>query len=283
MYDAVFVPTPKYVPPKWETTDLGEFVQYDPKFFKVVQIPEKQRMGLMCIRPKGEIPQPVGLTDYGYMFADSRIGSVDITGWNFSKVSSMAGFFMNCKRMDRVNCDGIDFRECIDFHRMFYNCDGLKEILIESWRLDEVSDCEEMFAECNKLHTCVISRWNTYKLDTTVAMFENCISLKHINCSGWITPDLNIANRMFKGCEKLKYANIRFTNVKGLMDMDRIFMDCVSLKEVVLPDFSEMPDVTLYLAFDGTPRNIWPPEYVEFMNKRAADKINNPVGDWGSA
>ncbi|MCM1440697.1 MAG: hypothetical protein NC131_16080, partial [Roseburia sp.] len=64
MYDAVLVPTPKYVPPKWETTEMGEFVQYDPKYFEVFQIPDKQRLGLRCIRPKGQIPQPVGLSDY---------------------------------------------------------------------------------------------------------------------------------------------------------------------------------------------------------------------------
>lgn len=98
MYDVVFVATPKYIPTKWETTDLGEFVQYDPKFFTVVQIPGKQRFGLKCIRPKGEIPQPVGLTDYDYMFADTKIGSVDMTGWNFQHVQSLAAFYMNCKK-----------------------------------------------------------------------------------------------------------------------------------------------------------------------------------------
>lgn len=269
MYDAVFVPTPKYVPDKWITEDLGEFVQYDPKFFKVVQIPEKQRMGLKCIRPKGEIPQPVGLTDYGYMFADSKLGSVDMSGWDFSEVKSMAGFCMNCRRMDKVKCDGLDFRNCVDFHRMYYNCDGLKGIDMQTWLLDEISTTAEMFAECDKLQECVVGKWNTTKLDTTMGMCENCRSLVRFDCEGWNTPDLNVANRMLKGCTKLEYANLKFNNVKGLIDMDMVLMDCKSLKTVVMPDLAESPNCTLYLAFDGTPERVRPKEYDEFMNKYA--------------
>lgn len=279
MYDVDFVPTPKYVPTDWRTVDLGQFVQYDPDYFREFQIPGKQRMGLKCIRPKGKIPQPVGLTDYGYMFADTKLGSVDMTGWDFSEVESLAGFYMNCKRLDDVVCDGLDLSSCVEFYRMFYNCDGLKVLDAGSWILDEISTAEEMFAECNDLQVLTIKGWNAAKLDTARSMCENCKSLKKLDLSGWVTPDLNAINRMCKGCKKLTYANIQFTNVKGLIDLDRCFMDCESLKTVVLPDFNEMPkNHTLYLMFDGAPRRVWPQEYHDFMEKRAMEKKRDKSG-----
>lgn len=280
MYDAVLVPTPKYVPPSWETTDLGEFVQYDPKFFEVWQIPETQRLGLRCIRPKGKIPQPVGLTDYGYMFADSRIGSLDMTGWDFSEVKSLAAFLMNCKRMDKIKCDGLNLKKCVDFHRCFYNCDGLDGIDINSWDLDEVSIFNEVFAECTNLVYCLCSNLNVMRLDETTGMYENCVNLRELDLSGWFTPDLNNANRMCKGCKKLRFADIRFTNVKGLRDMDEIFMDCVSLKKVIMPDLTESENCSLYLAFDGTPLSVRPKEYIEYMEKRKARDKENKKNEW---
>ena len=279
MYDVVLVPAPKYIPPKWKTVDLGEFVQYDPKYFKEVQIPEKQRMGLKCIRPKGEIPQPVGLTDYGFMFADTRLGSVDMTGWDFSQVRSIAGLCMNCKHITKIKCDGLDFRNCVDMHRAFYNCDGIKYINVETWLLDEISTAAEMFAECSKLIECIVGRWNTVKLDSIMAMYENCASLKRVDLSGWDTTDLNVANKLCKGCTSLEYANIRFENVKGLIDLDRAFLGCKHLKEVIMPDLSESPNCTLYLAFDGTPKSVRPPEYDAFM-KKFEEMKNQRTGAW---
>lgn len=279
MYDVVFIPTPKYVPENWETADLGEFVQYDPKYFEVFQLPDQLRLSLRCKRPKGKIPQPVGLTDYSYMFADTRLGSVDMTGWDYSNVRRLAGFFMNCKRMDKCKCNNLDLRKCIDFERTFYNCDGLDEIDISTWQLDEVSIFNEMFAECTGLERCYISGLNVKKLDEATAMFENCISLKFIDCTGWVTPDLNNINRMCKGCTKLKSAKIRFTNVKGLRDADRIFMDCRSLKEVQLPDWSETENCTLYLSFDGTPLSVRPQEYKDYMAKRRREEGKDDNND----
>lgn len=281
MFDAVFVPTPRYVPTSWETIDIGEFVQYDPKFFIQVQIPEKQRLGLKCIRPKGNIPQPVGLSDYSYMFADCKMSSVDMTGWNFSNVHKMAGFFINCKKMKKVKCDRLDFRKADDFHRMFYNCDSLIDIDVNSWNLDEISITIEMFAECNKLRSCAISNWNAYKLDAATAMYENCRSLERIDLSGWDGSDLNVINRMFKGCIKLKYADIRFRNLKGLIDADRAFMDCGSLCEVLMPDLSESPDVTLYLTFDGCPLSVQPQIYKDYMERRSAINKTKSASSWG--
>lgn len=280
MHDVALVPTPKYVPNKWETTDLGEFVQYDPKFFAVVQIPDKQKLGLKCIKCSGKIPQPVGLTDYSYMFSGSSIQTIDMTGWDFSKVTSMAAFFMNCKKLDRVKCGALNFSQCVYFNKMFYNCDDLVKIDVDDWVLDEVSDCNFMFAECNKLKQIDFAHWNTTKLDECTAMFENCISLRSVDCSSWFTPDLNSANRMFKGCINLRSANIRFNNIKGLRDLDRIFMDCRSLKSVVMPDLTESENATLYLAFDGTPNSVRPQEYADFMSKRAVEKSAHAGNAW---
>ena len=97
------------------------------------------------------------ITDMSYLF-DNVNHNFDISCWDVSNVTNMAGMFYCCKNFD---CDlsKWDVSNVIDMKSMFDCCINFEGKGLENWNLEKIAFCYDMFYGCDKM---TIPSW--YKL-----------------------------------------------------------------------------------------------------------------------
>lgn len=123
-----------------------------------------------------------GYTDMTEMFFgdDASITTMDLSGWNTSKVTNMK--------------------------RMFGGCTSLTSLDLSSFDTSNVTTMESMFQGCRSLTSLDLSGWNTSKITNNVTgmgwMFVDCTSLKTIRMVGCSEETINkVWEKMPSGCK----------------------------------------------------------------------------------
>lgn len=106
-------------------------------------------------------------TDMRGMFAScSSLTSLDLSGWDVSKVKTMGGHYQMSDAM-------------------FQGCSSLTSLDLSGWDMSNVTNIGGMFTGCKNLATVGdLSGWDTSSVDGMYAVFADCSSLS-VNCSSW--------------------------------------------------------------------------------------------------
>lgn len=191
-------------------------------------------------------------TDNGYSCMDllKNMKTLNISGWDTSKVKSFYALFEGCTNLEKIigiedlnvsNAHTIShmFNKCENLTKLdlskwkvgnvtmttglFYGCIRLEEIKgIETWQFNTVGNLsfDSMFNECESLRSIDISSWKVKNVRDCDCMFRRCYELTSIgDISGWKLEHIDSMEKMFFGCTKLK--NIGNINVWSDVDYDR--------------------------------------------------------------
>lgn len=211
---------------------------------------------LTCVSAAEKIPQPIGLTDLTGIFeGNQQLTTLNLTDWDFSKVSSIKEICKDCTNLKMIKCNGAKFnslKDCSyafdncrsleivedagwdlstveDANRMFRNCVCLKKIDCSEWKMKSVKDITSIFYGCEYLHEIGIESWEVVNLETADLAFAKCKSLEGIDFSKWCTTKIRKANGLLKGCESLTSAD--FSNWKNTeISMYSLMDQCNNLK-----------------------------------------------------
>ncbi len=116
------------------------------------------------------------VTRMDLMFAVHKLKTLDVTGWDVSKVK--------------------------DMHQMFYWC-GSSSILteikgLETWNTESVTNMSDMFRSCQKLVLSdELADWNTSNVTNMADMFHDCYAIAELDLSGWNTSKVTNMSNMF--------------------------------------------------------------------------------------
>lgn len=99
--------------------------------------------------------------DMRYMFYESsKLNAINgITNWNTSAVTTTAQMFAYCGSNLSLNLSGWSVSKVTDFNHMFYYS-GLISVNISNWRFKDSANVNSMFGYCNNL-TTIITNENT--------------------------------------------------------------------------------------------------------------------------
>lgn len=190
----------------------------------------------------------------------NNVVTIDITGWETSKVTSMYRMFNDCYSLERIiGIDDLDVSSVenmsyvfwnnaklasLDLSKwnthnvysmavMFYNCIKLEEIVgIENFDLSKTSNINAMFKECNALKKLDLSKWAVSAVQHVEQLFFACTNLEELNLSNW---KLNVSSSeyMFNICKNLKKLNLTgFEFDERISDMKYMFNRCESLEHI---------------------------------------------------
>lgn len=111
-----------------------------------------------------------------------------------------ANLFASCSSLTTLDVSGWDTSKVTDMSEMFYCCFALTSLDVSGWDTSNVTNMYCMFGGCNKPTSLDVSKWDTKKVTNMSDMFRSCKALTTIYAgSGWNTDKVTSSNDMFYG------------------------------------------------------------------------------------
>ena len=141
----------------------------------------------------------MGLLFYGCSSLTSVVGLSDL---KTPAVTSMDAMFEGCTSLTSLDLSGWDTSKVTSMCSMFDNC-PFSSLDLSGWDISKVRDMRWMFAGCTSLASLDLSGWNTSQVVEMYRMFSSCTSLASLDLSGWDTSKVTSMDAMFFRCSKL--------------------------------------------------------------------------------
>lgn len=138
---------PTTAPQGWVTEMInGEQVSYDPLVFRRGTGGAKSPKALAYCGPMlGVVTQPIGLSDYSYMFTRTPITKVNLDRWNVDGVKNMEGMFSTCMSLTELRINSWRVGKCRNLSRMLESCLNLSVLHMTDWEPDNLEEIDDMF------------------------------------------------------------------------------------------------------------------------------------------
>ena len=192
------------------------------------------------INPKtGSIKQSCTMFDHC-----SKLSSIDISSFDFSKVTIMHAIFLDCYNLEKIIFPNKTKNSLVkDFSYVFLNCNKLTSIDLSNFEFSSILDMRYLFYNCTNLNTIIWPKENTTFFSYDVRTF----SYMFFNCSSLISIDLSM-----------------FYYFNGISDLSYMFSNCKNLKFIKLSG---------YLDWQAAPVNVY--FYFDKVYKAIKTTINN--------
>ena len=180
------------------------------------------------------------LTDCWNMFTGlSNLIEIDLTNFDFSKVTRMNSMFQNCLNLEYIKFNNNIEKKLIvnDMSYMFDNCRSLKNLDLSNLDTFNLIKMSQTFSNCWSLTSLNFNGFNTSLVTTFMGMFNNCSSLISLDLSSFNTSQVSFLNSMFYFCTSLTSINLSSFNTSNVLTMDKMFFECNKLKSLDLSNF----------------------------------------------
>ena len=168
----------------------------------------------------------VNNTSTNSMFRDcSKLKSLDLSSFNTSKVTNIAGMFWNCSRLTSLDLSG--------------------------WDTSMVTTIGSTFRDCSALTSLDLSDWDTLMITSMNNTFQGCSALTSLDLSGWDTSSVTAMNSMFYGCSALTSLDLSNFDTLNVIDMGGVFRDCSALTSLDVSNFDTSKVVDMQYMFSG--------------------------------
>lgn len=159
------------------------------------------------------------------------------SGFDTSKVPSMASMFRNCKKLTSVQWTDQPVQSALLLDLTLFNTEN-------------VEDMNLMLGGCNSAQDIrFASSIDTSKVRDMSLMFADCFELKALDLSGFDTSSVVSMKEMFRTCRSLRTMDIRKFQTEKTMDMSLMFANCAQLQTVYLPISPTAPEALLDSMF----------------------------------
>ena len=197
-------------------------------------------------------PAMASVTNLTATFSYSNLGSINVSNWDTSKVTTMINTFSYCRNISKLDISKWNTTNVTNMRGMFYYCNSLKSLDISKWDTSKVLDMSGMFQECTQIEAPLdVSKWNTSNVTAMKSMFEYCSS-PSLDVSKWNTSNVTNMDRMFSDTEvteldiskwdtskvttmsnmfrhsKVKNLDLSKWNISKVVNMDFMFSDSYS-------------------------------------------------------
>ena len=104
------------------------------------------------------------IEDMSYLFAMSKLSSIDLTTLNTKKVKNMSHMFYGCGSLKSLDFTNLDTSLVEDMSYMFSNCDSLSQLIFGDFKTNNVKNMSHMFSDCISLKQLEVSGFKKSKI-----------------------------------------------------------------------------------------------------------------------
>ena len=192
------------------------------------------------------------VTSMLYMFAGcSSLSSLDLSSFDTSKVTSMFYMFGGCSKLASLDLSGLDASSATDMGSMFAGCSSLSSLDFSSFGTSKVTGMSYMFYGCSSLASLDLSSFGTSKVISMYCMFDGCSSLSSLDLSSFDTSKVTGMYGMFYGCSSLSSLDLSSFGTSNVTDMAFMFYGCSSLSSLDLSSFDTSKVTSMHGMFHG--------------------------------
>lgn len=120
----------------------------------------------------------------------STSSSLDLSGWNVSKITSMYNMFSSAT-IPALDVTGWNTNNVTSMNSMFDTFRGSTIVGLNTWNTGKVTNMNSMFDDCKLTTLEGISNWDVSKVTNMNGMFASCTKLTTLDISGWDTSNVN--------------------------------------------------------------------------------------------
>ena len=200
-----------------------------------------------------------GIDSCENMFKDLiNLKEIDLSNFDFSKVTKMNYMFRNCNNLEKINFGKINTSSVNDMSYLFSECKNLISIDLSYFDTSSVTNMNYIFSGCEIIKTIDVSSFNTSNVQEMEDIFSYCYELVSINVSNFDTSKVIIMKGMFYCCKKLKYLDLQNFNISSSVNFKYMFGGCKSLIYLNLKSFKivNIFENMLFNIFQGISQNI---------------------------
>ncbi len=143
----------------------------------------------------------------GFFAELSNFKEIELSDFDTSNVTSMAGMFQHCSALTNLDLSSFDTKKVTDMHGMFQFCSALESLDLSKFDTSNVTDMRFMFNGCSALTSLDLSKFDTSNVTNMRFMFADCGNLTTIyveSGTDWSSStNLSDSTDMFNNCEKL--------------------------------------------------------------------------------
>ena len=181
----------------------------------------------------------------------SNIIEIDLSNFDFSRVTTMEKMFMICADLKKVNLGNMNTSLVTSLNSLFDYCDILESIDIINFNTSSVTTMRHMFFHCHSLKSIVFPEtFDTSNVVDMDAMFSNCKALKTLNLSLFNTRKVKKFCFMFNCCVNLTYLDIPNFSSNIINDMSLTFHRLSSLIYLNINNLEINTNTLMNQAFD---------------------------------
>ena len=140
-----------------------------------------------------------------YMFYNSQATTIDVSNFNTSKVTTMAGMFSNSAATSITGLSNFDTSEVTNMSDMFYNTKATT-IDVSNFNTSNVTSMSGMFFN-TKATTLDVSNFDTSEVTTMSYMFYNTKAKTIYSSDKFVTNSVTSSSKMFFGATSLVGGN----------------------------------------------------------------------------
>ena len=173
------------------------------------------------------------VTDMSYMFRDGKCLEIIKFPTNIRTTSlkKIQNLFYGCSKLTSVDLSKFDISQVTDISSMFSGCFNLENINLGNLDFSSVENMKNVFYECHKLTSIDLFKFDFSKVIDMSNLFDGCINLIDIKLSSK-TSSLKKIKNMFQNCIKMTSIDLSNLDTSQVTDMNHMFAYCHSLKSI---------------------------------------------------
>ena len=183
-------------------------------------------------------------------YLSTNIIEIDLSKFDFSKVTTMNKMFMNCSMLEKIEFGDINTSSLISMEYIFNGCSNLKSIDLSKFNTNKVTSFQYIFNDCKSITSIALGNMDTSSAKSLNSFFNHCENLKLIDISSFNTSLVVDMTKVFFHCYLLKLIAFPFIfDTSKVTTMYSIFSHCSSLIALDLSNFYLSNDVNLEYMF----------------------------------
>ena len=166
-----------------------------------------------------------------------NIKTLNISGWDTSKVKTFYALFKECEGLERIiGIEDLDVSNAHTISYMFKGCENLAKLDLSKWKVGNVTMMTALFNGCVMLEEIKgIEKWQFSTVGNLSfdSMFNECESLKKIDISNWKVKNVRDCDSMFRRCYELtSIGDISGWELEHIDSMEKMFFGCTKLRNI---------------------------------------------------
>ena len=175
--------------------------------------------------------------------------SLDVSGWDVSKVMNMHQTFSQCPVLTSLDVSNWDVRNVTDMISTFQNCSNLTTLDVSKWNTSKVTSLVATFSGCKNVASLDVSNWDVSNVTDMTSTFQDCLILTTLDVSKWNTSKVTNMTSTFNKCQTLTTLDVSNWDVSNVTRMYYTFYDCKKVTELDVSKWDVSNVTNMYYTF----------------------------------